>query len=104
MTSQKNKFFSKLLKIIGMTIGAIRKKSLFSKREKLNKEIDEILTPKDFLGNSLTINDEVAFMKIGSRNLTKGKIIKLGKKKATIDNDGSKKFQYYNQIIKTNQK
>lgn len=66
----------------------------------------KIKIKKDFLGNVLTVGDEVVFMRIGCRSLAIGKILKLNDFKATIEWEHpynkrlSKAWQEYNQILK----
>lgn len=61
--------------------------------------------PVDFLGKTLNINDDVVFMRVGYRFFVKGKIVSLGKKKATIEvinsaGSAEKRIQFFEQIIK----
>ncbi len=57
----------------------------------------------DFLNKVLNIGDEVVFMQVGYRSLRTGKIISMGKKKATISY-GSQPFlkviQFFDQLVK----
>ena len=60
---------------------------------------------KDFVGNELNIGDEVIFIQVGYKALAKGKILRLGPKKATITPDNTRYpgdivIQFYDQIIK----
>lgn len=56
---------------------------------------------RDYLGNELKVGDKVIFMQINYRCFTRGEILKLGEKKATLLNSsGRKNIQFYDQIIK----
>lgn len=43
----------------------------------------------DFFGNEINVGDEVAYMQIGYRNLTLGRVIRITPKTLTIKRDGS---------------
>jgi len=59
----------------------------------------------DFLGKVLKVGDEVVFMQINYRQLMRGIIVKMGKRKATIEHlttntCKTKSIQFHNQIIR----
>ena len=61
---------------------------------------------EDFVGNKLSVGDEVIYMQLGYRNLVKGVIVKLTDKMCFIKqgkrNIGSEKEikQFHDQVIK----
>lgn len=60
---------------------------------------------KDFIGNTISIGDEVIFMQKGYRNLINGRITKLTDKMCFIEHErtntgGTETRQYHDQVIK----
>lgn len=54
----------------------------------------------DFLKQEIEIGDDVLYVVKGYRNLNKGKILRLGERKATIDTGNDKTLiQFYDQFI-----
>ncbi len=54
----------------------------------------------DFLKQEIEIGDDVLYVVKGYRNLNKGKILRLGERKATIDIGNDKTLiQFYDQFI-----
>lgn len=77
------------------------------RRQAADHDIIKILpedydSPKDFLGNSLKVGDNIVYIENKYRNFRKAKIVKLNDKKATIGFNESKftTTRYYNDIIK----
>lgn len=59
----------------------------------------------DFLGQELNVGDEVVYMRIDSRSLSKAEVASVGKKMVTlwIRKPDIKTRQFHNQVVKINE-